>query len=110
MISGAQNLQSLFNRSRDLSTKALTLLTLVTAFGMPATDAKIYEADDSGILLKPIAGSNVSPEKRLLHNTHHQFNRELTGAGLAELSRQFIRNFALRISKRTEEIGDAWAE
>lgn len=110
LVSGASNVQTLFARSRDLSTKALTLLSLGTAFAMPAADIKIYEDDDSGILVKPLPGSNVAPEKRLLHKTHHLFGHELNGIGLAELSRQFVKHFATQIAKRSEEIGDDFTE
>jgi hypothetical protein len=109
-ISGTENLQTIFSKSRDLSTKALALVALVSAHGMPPADAKVYEADNSGIHLKPLPGSNTPPEKRLRFLSHHHFQSELLGgAGLGELSRQFIRQFAIRITERSQEIGDHWS-
>jgi hypothetical protein len=110
-VSGSQNLQTLFSKSRDLSTKALALVALVLAHGMPFTDAKVYEEDNSGIHMKPLPGSNIPPEKRLLFISHQQFQSELVGgAGLGELSRQFIRQFASRISEKLQDIGDQWSQ
>jgi hypothetical protein len=109
-ISGTENLQTIFGKSRDLSTKALALVALVSAHGMPPADAKVYEADNSGIHLKPLSRSSTPPEKRLRFISHHHFQSELLGeAGLGELSRQFIRQFATRISERSQEIGDQWS-
>jgi hypothetical protein len=109
-ISGTENLQTIFSKSRDLSTKALALVALVSAHGMPPADAKVYEADNSGIHLKPLPRSSTPPEKRLRFISHHHFQSELLGgAGLGELSRQFIRQFATRISERSQEVGDQWS-
>jgi hypothetical protein len=75
---------------------------------MSSKDAEIWDADDSGLYLKPNPGSNVPLEKRIFHLIHHGYTAWLTGAGLAELSRQFVRNFQLRIDIKSEEIGEEW--
>lgn len=78
---------------------------------MPAADAKVYEEDNSGIHLKPLPGSETPPEKRLRFISHQHFQSELLGgAGLGELSRQFIRQLALRISVKSNAIGDQWSQ
>ncbi|PVH83580.1 cytochrome P450 [Cadophora sp. DSE1049] len=110
IITGVENIRHIFNKSRELSTKALTIKVLVHAFGMPSSDTKVYEDDDSGLYLKPAPGSNVAPVMRLLHKAHHQFSKELTGTSLAELSRQFVRGLALQINRKGEEIADSWIE
>ena len=70
------------------------------------SDVKIYEDDDSGLYLKPAPGSDVAPNMRLLHKAHHQFGKELTVTSLAELSWQFVWNFASQIKSKSEEIAD----
>ncbi|KAG4436433.1 hypothetical protein IFR05_008088 [Cadophora sp. M221] len=110
LISGAQNIRDIFSKSRDLSTKPLLLNILDTAFGLPPSDARIFESDNSEMYHKPSSGSHVAPEMRLFHNSHRLFSQELTGRSLAELSRQFIRIFAMRLAKKSDEIGNDWAE
>ena len=110
LISGAQNISGMFSRSRDLSTKPMLVKILTSAFGLPSPDARIFEADESGMYHKPSPGSNVPSEKRLFHNSHRLFSQELTGQCLAELSRQFIRIFATRLRNKSEEIGSDWSE
>ncbi|KAL5325740.1 hypothetical protein ACEPPN_006870 [Leptodophora sp. 'Broadleaf-Isolate-01'] len=108
-ISGAQSMRAIFSRSRDLSTKPLLLKILASAFGLPTSDARIFESDNSGMYHKPSPGPEVAPDRRLFHNSHRLFSQELTGQSLAELFRQFIRIFGLRLRKKSDEIGD-WAE
>ncbi|KAH6718071.1 cytochrome P450 [Leptodontidium sp. MPI-SDFR-AT-0119] len=75
-----------------------------SAFGLPTSDARIFESDNSGMYHKPSPGPEVAPDRRLFHNSHRLFSQELTGQSLAELFRQFIRIFGLRLRKKSDEI------
>lgn len=108
-VSGAESLQALFSNSRDLSTKALALMSFIHAFGLPASDAKHYEADDSGVLVKPTM--EIEPEDRLHFRTHQIHHSNLTGSGLGELSRRFTMHLAHQIANKAKDlVENEWVE
>jgi hypothetical protein len=71
---------------------------------MPANSAKVFEDDNSGILLKPAEGSKILPDKRVMYLTHHGQQLDLSGAALGELTWQFIRNLGIGIKELNERI------
>ena len=73
---------------------------------MPLSDAKLYAADDSGILVKPHPDSHVERADRLWFKSHHNFSINLKGSGLNELSSRFKDNLALQITNKRKELGE----
>jgi hypothetical protein len=77
---------------------------------MPPSDSKVYEDDDSGLGVKPLPGSNVPDHKRLIHITHQNQHKELSGVALAELSRQFIKFLGQGIKELDSQLGEDGTE
>ena len=109
VFKGRDNLLHLFEKSRDMSTKALTMISLITCFGLPAQDVKVYEEDDSGIMVKPHVGMEVTPERKVFHLTHQGLTA-LSGPALNELSKESIRHFSDRIFETREGSDGTWLE
>ncbi|KAK5018845.1 hypothetical protein LTR16_001447 [Cryomyces antarcticus] len=66
IISGPEHINTLFKNSRDLTTKPSAVLVVENAFGAPAADHHILEADNTGFLQKPAEGSNpIKPHNRI---------------------------------------------
>lgn len=108
LISGAQNLNLIWQNSQWLTAKAGHLIGLETILDTPKRSLEFYIADDSGIGMKPLPQSNVLPQNRVWHLTHQPIVDSLSGPKL----QVFIDHFQVKMRKRILEsnIGDTWVE
>ncbi|TKA77372.1 hypothetical protein B0A49_01511 [Cryomyces minteri] len=111
VISGPEYINTLFKNSRDLTTKPSAVLVVENAFGAPAADHHILEADNTGFLQKPAEGSNpIKPHNRIFYLNHRDIHVNLTGAGLAELATRFMANLAQQLHANDDIGYEEWVE
>lgn len=108
LVSGADYFTSLFKASRCMSTKAGVLLALENIFGTPSDVIPFYAADNSGVNIIPLSGSNVRPEHRLNYHQVRAAHKHLSGAGLIHMTERFLNIMRRRIDD--SQIRCEWVE
>lgn len=106
LLSGSDNLLSIWKQSQKLTTKGYRALLANNMFGFPESASSFYMADNSGLGRYPHPDSNILPEHRIDYLTHSSVARFLTGTGLMPLSQRFMENLAEQLS--TNHIGHDW--
>ena len=106
LLSGSDNLLSIWKQSQKLTTKGYRVLFANKMFGFPESASSFYMADISGLGSSPHPDSNILPEHRIDYLTHSSVARFLTGPGLRPLSQRFIEHLAEQLSKNC--IGHDW--
>lgn len=110
LISGPLNIVTLFKSSRELSSEHWLVQVLVNAFGVEAADAPFYLADDTGIGNQPEkVSADIRPEHRIFHLVYKSVHDGLSGARLAEMERQLVRNLSVSIAD-SGFASEAWTE
>lgn len=83
---------------------------LVNAFGVEVADTPFYLADNTGISNQPDKESvGVRPEHRIFYLVYKSVHDGLSGARLAEMERQLVRNLSAGIADAGFS-SDAWTE
>jgi hypothetical protein len=109
ILNGANNIATLFKGGRALSSEKWLVQVLVNAFGVNASDAPFYVADDTGIAQQPAPGSNQIPhEHRIFHLVYQTVHDGLSGARLDEMQDQMIRNISDQFA--AINIGSEWSD
>jgi hypothetical protein len=91
IVSDAQQIAALFKvPAGSLSTKQRTMFALRAFLGSPRRAMPFYEADDSGVDARPLAGCSMTrPEHRIFHLQAATASKYLSGAHLARLSQRY---------------------
>ncbi len=91
IVSDAQQIAALFKApAGSLSTKQRTMFALRAFLGSPRRAMPFYEADDSGVDARPLAGCSMTrPEHRIFHLQAATASKYLSGAHLARLSQRY---------------------
>lgn len=77
-------------------------------FGLPESVVSVYRADDSGPFPKPYKGSNVQPQDRIDHITHHDFLRALSGPSLLPTTQRYMHALIARLE--ANEFSTEWTK
>ncbi|KAI0014560.1 cytochrome P450 [Xylariomycetidae sp. FL0641] len=78
-----ETVETIWKRSNMLNAVRLRVYAYKYLFGMPKKWASVYEEDDSGPFPKPLAGSNVHPDRRIHRFLAEGIDKALSGPGLA---------------------------
>lgn len=106
-ISSPRTVQAVFRASKAQTMDPLVLKVFRNFFALPATDARLLEADTSGHGTLPFPGSNVPDEKRIWKAVYDGQTKSLHGAEQLEiLSSIFLREFLSSLSSLTGEVED----
>lgn len=108
LLSGSDNLNSIWKNSKWLTSKAGVLIAVGNMFKTPKDALKFYESDNSGINLQPHPDSNVMPEHRIYYHTHKATVDFLSGSHLKSLASSFQVNLRKRI--HNSDIGYDWVD
>lgn len=106
LLSGSDNILSIWKQSQKLTTKGYRVLFANNMFGFPESASSFYMADNSGLGISPHPDSNIPPDHRIDYLTHSSVARFLTGTGLRPLSQRFMENLAAQLSNN--RIGHDW--
>lgn len=103
----------LLRSSKCLDNKSNIILVLRNIFGTPDSSLEYYHSDDSGSSPKPLPGSNVKPEYRVLYQQHRNTHIHLTGASLSALTEQLVARFdnlmkQARFNENWTDLPDFW--
>jgi hypothetical protein len=110
LLKGASNVTGLFRNSRDLNSEHWLVQVLVNAFGVEVADAPFYLADDTGINNQPDPRSQMAnAEHRIFYLVYRSVHNGLSGASLAEMERQLVRNLSTQIYEADIK-ADPWTE
>ena len=91
-----KTIQNIWKQPTLASPISIYVYTMKYFFGMPEKALATYRADNSGPLPKPYPGSNVPPEDRVDHITHHGFLRAWAGPCLNSTTRRFMESLLAR--------------
>ena len=110
LVSAADHYTTLFNNkaSRSMGTKAGVILALKNLFGTPTDVIPFYAADNSGVNVVPLPGSNVKPEHRVTYFQTRAAHRHLSGSGLVQMTERFLEVLETRIHK--SQIDPEWTD
>ena len=109
-IPHGEPIQAYFKNSRDLDSKALSLLGL-NQFGCPPDDMKRIGADNSGIHARPAAGyEHLDNKQRYFYTTHRDFHSLLMGKSLDAMTARFVRVLTGRMRAAQQVQGTEWTE
>ena len=95
----------LLRSTKELTTRPNFLMFLRNLIGVPEKIIKYYEADKSGNLPKPTAGSNIKAEERIWFY-HHATHKYLTGDALSIMTERLVESLQRRLAQF--DIGDEW--
>jgi len=98
MIAGADNIQTVFRNSKDLSFEFMQLRVAEKVKGLPAQDAATLGADDSGTGAIPL--SSMPEDARIWRRLHNIYSENLThGKAVNFLTGKFISEFSGRLDQ-----------
>ncbi|PGH00652.1 hypothetical protein AJ80_09142 [Polytolypa hystricis UAMH7299] len=96
LIMGADNIQSVFRYSRQLSFEFMQLRIAEKVKGLPAHDAQQLGADDSGTGSAPL--SNITENGRIWHKLHAIYLKNLTEKKAVDfLTDKFVSEFSKQL-------------
>ncbi|KAH8652809.1 cytochrome P450 [Tricladium varicosporioides] len=91
ILQGAANIASVFNKP-GMSASFSYSFALGKCFGMKDKAIEVYRKDDSGTRLRPMLGSNVPDEDRIMFKTHNGLVAAFMGVGLASSTERLERH------------------
>ncbi|KAK6827835.1 hypothetical protein PG987_011176 [Apiospora arundinis] len=100
VVTGPENVQTLFRNSKDLTFEFMQLRVAQLVKGLPASDANMLRADDSGTLAVPM--SPVPADRRIWRQLHAIYGENLAhGSAVNSLTERFINEFRLQLGKES---------
>ena len=96
LIMGADNIQSIFRHSKQLSFEFMQLRIAQKVKGLPASDAERLSLDDSGTGSTPL--TDVSGNERIWHKLHAIYQKNLTERKAVDyLTGKFVFEFSKQL-------------
>ena len=96
LIMGADNIQSIFRHSKQLSFEFMQLRIAQKVKGLPASDAEQLGLDDSGTGSTPLSG--IMENERIWHKLHNIYLKNLTEKKSVEyLTGKFVSEFSKQL-------------
>ena len=108
ILSGSDNIVTLFRSSRSMSTKPGMLIALKNIFGTSARTIPFYAADDSGMNTRPYPGSKCKPEHRIIYFQQKAAHKHLSGPGLLKMADRYMNTLARQFSQ--VDLDHEWVE
>lgn len=113
VVSDPTHITTVFKSSKWLSSKPATLFSLKYLLNSPSSAAPFYEADDSGMSIRPRKESSVTQENRIHYWQAVTAQKFLAGQHLLEISERYLttlkRNLdAINISQEWTEFPDLY--
>lgn len=106
MVAGADNVQTLFRKSRDLTFEFMQLRVAQTVKKLPSQDAAKLGADTSGTFAAPL--NPVPEQQRIWRQLHNIYAENLAhGDAVNGLTKMFIREYSLELDEFQADEGKA---
>jgi hypothetical protein len=109
LVSAPEHFDTLLKAGRNLSPKPGIAVTMENMFGTPASAAKIYKADTSGIAANALPGSSVEPQNRVFYHQHAAAHKYLSGQALRAMTERFM-DFLAQDMAGDAAITEEWTE
>ncbi|KAG7002111.1 hypothetical protein G7Y79_00029g064070 [Physcia stellaris] len=108
IVSGSDNIVTLFKSSRSMSTKPGMIIALRNIFGTSAKTIPFYASDDTGMCTKPYPGSTCRVEHRIIYYQQRAAHQHLTGPGLLSMAERYMKILAQQFSDLN--LGEDWTD
>ena len=108
IVSGSDNIVTLFKSSRSMSTKPGMIIALRNIFGTSPKTISFYASDDTGMSTKPYPGSTCRVEHRIIYYQQNAAHQHLTGPGLLSMAERYMKVLAEQLSDL--KLGEDWTD